>query len=235
MTTTRAKTKTKTKDVSIPLTSGGRVTGRLTSAVATPRVAIALAHGAGSDLDARLLVAVADGLAARGHAVLRFNFPYKERGGKAPDKAPTLEATWRDVAAWLRPRAEKLVIGGKSMGGRYASIVASKGLACGALVFLGYPLHPATKKGAKVDPAKLRDAHLPLVAAPMLFVSGTKDPLCDLALLRPVLARVGPRAELVVVDGADHDLGPPRSKANPRDANDAAVIAAVDAFLSARV
>ncbi|HVY46677.1 MAG TPA: alpha/beta family hydrolase [Minicystis sp.] len=186
--------------VRIAVGGGAEVTGALAGPPDGAPFAISLAHGAGGDMDAPLLVAVAGALAERGYLTLRWNFLYKERGKSAPDPAAVLERTTRAVAAWLRPRARRLALGGKSMGGRYASIAASKGLACDALVFLGYPLHPAGR------PEQLRDAHLPAVAAPMLFVQGTRDPLCRLELLRPVLARLGPRARLYVVEGGDHGL-----------------------------
>ena len=152
-------------------------------------------------MDNPLLVAVAEGLAARGIAVLRFNFPYRERGSKRPDPTKTLVATYRAAADVLRAEAApgaRLVIGGRSMGGRMASLLAAEGYGCDGLVFLGYPLHPAGK------PGQLRDAHLPKVRPPMLFVQGTRDALCDLSLLRPVLARLGTRATLHEIVGGDH-------------------------------
>jgi predicted alpha/beta-hydrolase family hydrolase len=165
-------------------------------------VAFALAPGAGTTMEHPLLVAVAAGLAERGHAVLRFNFGYHERGSKRPDPQKKLLATYRAAAESLRARARgpRLVIGGKSMGGRMASLLAAEGFACDGLVFLGYPLHPPGK------PEQLRDKHLIKVKPPMLFVQGTRDKLCDLALLRPVLARIGPRAALHEVAGGDHSF-----------------------------
>ncbi|HYD49782.1 MAG TPA: alpha/beta family hydrolase, partial [Terriglobales bacterium] len=121
-------------------------------------VTVVLAHGAGNDMSNPLLVAVQAGLAKRGFAVLRFNFPYKERGRKLPDAAKVLEGSYRAVLAHGRDTGwvqGKLVIGGKSMGGRMASHLAGAGEAIDGLVFLGYPLHPAGK------PERIRDAHLP--------------------------------------------------------------------------
>jgi predicted alpha/beta-hydrolase family hydrolase len=92
------------------------------------------------------------------------------------------------------------VLGGKSMGGRIASHLAALGDPCDGLWFLGYPLHPAGQ------PKKMRDAHLADAPCPMLFLAGTRDPLCDLALLRPVIERLGPRATLHVVEGGDHSF-----------------------------
>src|ERR1700690_4358152 len=110
---------------------------------------VVLAHGAGSDMTAPLLVAVADGLARHGFPTVRFNFPYKERGGRAPDPAPVLERCYRAVLAQVRGErglsARRLVIGGKSMGGRMASHLAAAGESVDGLFLLGYPLHPAGK------------------------------------------------------------------------------------------
>ncbi len=167
-------------------------------------VALVLGHGAGADMTHAFLSAVHEGLAARGALVLKFNFAYTEAGRKAPDPPARLLAASRAAAGWLAARPEArgrvLVTGGKSMGGRIASHLAAAGEPTGGLLFLGYPLHPAGQ------PAKLRDAHLAQVRAPMLFVAGTRDPLCDLALLRPVLARLGRRATLAVIADGDHSF-----------------------------
>ena len=171
-------------------------------------VAVVLAHGAGSDMDQPLLRALADALVGRGALVLRFNFAYADAGRGAPDRPPMLLATYRAAVAWLlaQPEAEgrALVLGGKSMGGRMASHLAAQGDACDGLYLVGYPLHPAGR------PEVMRDAHLPEVPCPMLFLAGTRDPLCDLAKLRPVLARIGPRADLVVIEGGDHSFAVPK-------------------------
>lgn len=164
---------------------------------------VVLAHGAGNDMTSPLLVAFADALAERGYATVRFNFPYKERGGRVPDPAPVLEAAYRAVLAQVRADDElqpkRLVIGGKSMGGRMASHLAAAGETVDGLLFLGYPLHPAGK------PEKLRAAHLQRIGAPMLFLAGTRDALCRLDLLRAALAGL-PQATLHVVDDGDHSF-----------------------------
>ncbi|MDX2165527.1 MAG: alpha/beta family hydrolase [Deltaproteobacteria bacterium] len=164
-------------------------------------VTVVVAHGAGTRFDHPFLVAFADGLARHGVDAVRFNFPYTERGGRAPDPAPVLEACYRSVLEAVRADAVlgagRLVIGGKSMGGRMASHLAAAGAVVDGLLFLGYPLHPAGQ------PHKLRAAHLPRISAPMLFLTGTRDALCPLERLRAVLATV-PRAALHVVDDADH-------------------------------
>jgi hypothetical protein len=166
------------------------------------RAALILGHGAGGDHRAKLLAELAERLPARGIAVARFDFTYRRAGKKLPDPMPRLEATYQraieEVVA--RAPAAPVFVGGKSMGGRVASHLAAQGLACAGLVLLGYPLHPAGKK------EKLRDAHLPKVTVPMLFVQGTRDDLCDLDLLRPVLATCGDRPTLHVVADGNHSL-----------------------------
>ena len=167
-------------------------------------VLLVLWHGAGGDVTERSLVAVAAAAANDGALVVRARFPYRVAGKRAPDRMPLLLASAResiDAAAALPNAAgRKLVLGGRSMGGRVASLLVSEGLHADALVFLSYPLHPAGK------PDKLRDAHLPAIRCPMLFVQGDRDTLCDLALLRPVLKKLGKRAELSVFPGADHGM-----------------------------
>jgi predicted alpha/beta-hydrolase family hydrolase len=191
--------------------------------------ALILAHGAGTDMTAPLLVAVAEGLAARGVTVLRFNFLYKELGKKAPDAMPKLELVY--LAAIEAMRAEKpthLFLGGKSMGGRVASMLAAKGVACDGLVFLGYPLYPAGR------PEKLRAVHLTKIKAPMLFVEGTRDPLCDLAVLRPILAGLGKRPSLHVVDGGEHSFELLKSAGRTRESVHVEIITAIHGWIAER-
>jgi predicted alpha/beta-hydrolase family hydrolase len=191
--------------------------------------ALILAHGAGTDMTAPLLVAVAEGLAARGVTVLRFNFLYKELGKKAPDAMPKLELVYRTAIEAMRAeKPKRLFVGGKSMGGRVASMLAAKDVTCDGLVFLGYPLHPAGK------PEKLRAAHLAKIKAPLLFVSGTRDPLCDLTLLRPVLAPLGDRASLHLVDGGEHSFDLLKSAGRTRESVHAEVITAIHAWIAER-
>lgn len=167
-------------------------------------VLLVLWHGAGGDVTERSLVAVAAAAANGGALVVRARFPYRVAGKRVPDRMPLLLASAResiDAAAALPNAAgRRLVLGGRSMGGRVASLLVSEGLHADGLVFLSYPLHPAGK------PEKLRDAHLPAIRCPMLFVQGDRDTLCDLALLRPVLKKLGKRADLSVFAGADHGM-----------------------------
>ena len=207
-----------------------KVTGELSLPVGERSgIGLVLGHGAGGDMHAPLLVAIAAGRAARGHSGLRFNFPYKEAGRRAPDRPEPLEQGYAAAVAALRaaPGLElrRVVLGGKSLGGRVASIVASKGLACDGLVFLGYPLHPPGNKKA------LRDTHLSAVKVPMLFLQGTRDPLCDLGLLRPVVAHLSRRATLHVVDGGDHSLDLPKSYKRDREDVWAELVDSIDDWL----
>ncbi|WP_437970571.1 alpha/beta fold hydrolase [Sorangium sp. So ce260] len=216
--------------LSIPTSDGGAVSGVIHAPRARARrsgVAVVLGHGAGGDMHAPLLVDVARGLEDRGHTVLRFNFPYKELGRKAPDRPEKLEMAYEAAIARLRKeKPERLVIGGKSMGGRIASLLAARAVPCDGLVFLGYPLHPAGKR------APLRDEHLPAIKAPLLFLQGTRDPLCQLDLLRPVLKRLGRRARLHVVEGGDHSLELLKSAGRTGESVLAEILAAIDAWLA---
>ncbi len=179
------------------------------------------AHGAGAPMTHPFMDHVAHGLVDRGTCVLRFHFPYMElaqTSGKrrAPDPAKRLLATWRamlDLVKKMRGSGP-VVIGGKSMGGRMASLLAAAGdapEACG-LVYLGYPLHPAGK------PEKLRAEHLSEVPAPQLFVQGSKDKLCDPKKLRRILKKI-PDARVVLVKGGGHSLA--RSRKRPFEGSDA--------------
>jgi len=196
------------------------------------QVAIVLGHGAGADMSSALLSAVHEALAAAGAFALKFNFAYIEGGRKAPDPPARLVATYRAAVAWLArqpaARGRALVLGGKSMGGRIASHLVALGDPADGLLFLGYPLHPAGQ------PEKLRDAHLAAIRAPMLFVAGTRDPLCDLALLRPVLKKVGRRATLARIDDGDHSFHVRKSSGRDDAAATAEVIAACVQWLARR-
>lgn len=174
---------------------------------------LALAHGAGAPATSPFLETVAQGLCARGLSVMRFHFPYMEamaRGGgrRPPDAQRVLLDCWAavvDLVAAHTPHAP-LVLAGKSMGGRMASMLLAAGRAPRArgAIYLGYPLHPPGRT------EHLRSAHLAEVPVPQLFVQGTRDTLCRLDLLRPVLAPLGARARLHVVEGGDHSLATQR-------------------------
>ena len=175
-----------------------------------------VAHGAGNDMNAPLLSAFCSGLVRAGILTMRFNFPYKERGRKAPDPPHKLEAAWKAAYDFLlrneRGAPRHILGAGKSMGGRIASQMASAGaLPVEKLIFLGYPLHPPGKKD------KLRDAHLYAIRVPMLFFAGTRDPLCDLALLKEVLGRIEAPWSLEVIETGDHSFNVLKSTGTSRD------------------
>jgi len=179
--------------------------GECSALLVRPPDAIALyvlAHGAGADMHHHFMVDFADALARERVATLRYQFPYSEAGARRIDPKPILLATVRSAIACAREHAGDLPLlaGGKSMGGRMTSLTASALPLAGvrALVFAGFPLHPAKQ------PATDRATHLAEVTVPMLFLQGTRDELAELELLRPVVTRLGARATLHVVEGADH-------------------------------
>jgi hypothetical protein len=160
---------------------------------------LVLGHGAGAGHTHPWMIRAADGLAGRGVRVVTFDFPYIEAGRRVPDRGPDLERAFE--SAWQSARASgPMFAGGKSMGGRMTSRAAAaaplEGVA--GLVFLGFPLHPAGQPGVS------RADHLSKVSVPMLFLQGTRDALADLALLEPVVGRLGARATLRVIEHADH-------------------------------
>ena len=165
----------------------------------------AIAHGAGADMRHPFMTGVAEGLSAGGLSVLRFNFPYTDAGRRMPDPPPVLLGTWEAIIREAARRAGglPLVAGGKSMGGRMASMLAAdRGpeFPAQALVFFGYPLHPPGR------PDRLRDAHLSRIRIPMIFIQGSRDALARLDLIEALVARLQPLAHLHVVDGGDHSF-----------------------------
>jgi predicted alpha/beta-hydrolase family hydrolase len=168
-------------------------------------IALILGHGAGAGQTNSFMVSFATALAARGIDAVTFNFAYMENGRRLPDPRDKLEACYRAVIDAARRHGEiggnRLMIGGKSMGGRIASQVAAAGVRdLAGLVFLGYPLHPPGK------PDQLRSKHLPDITAPMLFVQGSRDAFGTPDELRPILRTLTAPAELHIVDGADHSF-----------------------------
>jgi predicted alpha/beta-hydrolase family hydrolase len=175
------------------------------------------AHGAGAGMTHKSMESNAQGLAERGIATLRYQFPYMEKGSKRPDPPRIAHAAVRAAAAEASKLAADLPLfaGGRSFGGRMTSQAQAdsplpevRGLA-----FLGFPLHPAGKPGIE------RAEHLSRVQVPMLFVSGARDALAEMHLLEPVVAGLGDLATLHVVAGADHSLRvPARSGRTPAEA-----------------
>jgi predicted alpha/beta-hydrolase family hydrolase len=183
------------------------------------RACFVFAHGAGAGMTHPSMEAVAHGLAARGIATLRYQFPYMEKGGKRPDPPAVAHAAVRAAvdAAARACAGLPLLAGGKSFGGRMTSQAQAKAPLAGVrgLAFLGFPLHAAGKPGNE------RAAHLPEVHIPMLFLQGSADKLAELDLLKPVIAGLGRLATLHVVEGADHSFHvPKRSGRNDREVMD---------------
>jgi predicted alpha/beta-hydrolase family hydrolase len=170
---------------------------------------VILGHGAGGNMHSEFMSYFQRKIAEAGYACMKFNFPYSQNKRKFPDPQPVLMASYRKAIEAMP--SEKVVIGGKSMGGRIASYVADSDKVCG-LLFLGYPLHAP----GKVD--QLRDEHLYRIQKPMLFISGTKDPFAREDLLLATLKKIGKNAQLHAVDGGGHSLevsrktGPPAAE-----------------------
>jgi uncharacterized protein len=194
------------KPLTIKLADGSTVSGLLDKPKGA-KACLVLAHGAGAGMAHRHMQATAEGLAERGIAVLRYNFPYMEKGGKRPDSPPVAEAAVRAAVAEAAKLAKGLPLfaGGRSFGGRMTSGAQAKEPLPGVvgLVFFAFPLHLAGK------PAVERAKHLSDVKVPMLFLSGSRDPLAELDLLKPVVKKLGPRAKLVLAADADHSFHVP--------------------------
>lgn len=165
---------------------------------------LVLAHGAGAGMRHKFMEEICAKLSDRGIATLRYQFPYMEKGIKRPDSEGVLTATVRAAVAAGKNLADSIPVfaGGKSMGGRMTSLAAAKEALDGVqgLLFFGFPLHAAGKPSAD------RGKHLAEVSIPMLFLQGSRDALADLKLLKPLCHRLGKRAEIFVVDGADHSF-----------------------------
>ena len=180
------------------------------------RACLVLAHGAGVGMTHRSMAAIAGGLADRGVATLRYQFPYMERGGKRVDAPPIAHAVVRKAAAEARRRAGSLPLfaGGRSFGGRMTSQAQALAPLEGVrgLIFFAFPLHPAG------TPSEARAAHLGAITIPMLFLQGTKDQLAEVALLRRTVAKLGGGATLELIDEADHSFHVP-AKTGRKDAD----------------
>lgn len=194
---------------------------------AAAHTTIVLAHGAGAGMDSASMEAFATGLAAEGFRVVRFEFPYMQRRrdtGKrgGPDRPAVLMETWRRVIAAVG--GGRLVIGGKSMGGRIASMIADD-VGVHGLVCLGYPFHPPGK------PEKPRTAHLAELRTPALIVQGTRDPfgkpeeVADYELSAAI--------RVVWLEDGDHSFKPRKSSGRTEEHNIAEAIAAISKFVHA--
>jgi predicted alpha/beta-hydrolase family hydrolase len=160
------------------------------------------AHGAGGHLGDRAMLKAAQAMQGAGLSVVRFNFLYKERKAARPDPMPKLMETVATVAEYARRQLGPgpLFLGGRSMGGRAASMLAADGFSCDGLILLAYPLHPPGQQD------KLRDAHLPQISAPVLCFNGTRDEFCEPDLMKRVLTTVKTRWTMHWIDGADHSF-----------------------------
>jgi len=175
-----------------------------------------MGHGAGGNKSDRSMLAAANALRARGFGVVRFNFVYKEKRSGRPDPMPkcmnVVAAVVEQARAELKPK--KLIIGGRSFGGRAASMLAADGFDADGLLLLAYPLHPEGR------PEQLRDAHLPRIAMPVLCFNGTRDGLCTPSIMESVLKTVKAPWEMHWLEGADHSFHVLKSSGR----NDAAVL-----------
>jgi predicted alpha/beta-hydrolase family hydrolase len=187
--------------LTIPLPSGGSVSGRLQTP-ASVEACYVFAHGAGAGMDHAFMAQISEGLSERGIASLRFNFPFMEQGSKRPDSPALAHAAIRAAVAEAARHMPgvPLFAGGKSYGGRMSTQAQAAEPLPGVkgMVLVGFPLHPAGK------PSTERAAHLNDVKLPMLFLQGTRDALADLDLITQTTAKLGKKASLHIVDGADH-------------------------------
>jgi predicted alpha/beta-hydrolase family hydrolase len=194
-----------------------RVTGLIYAASARNRkmATLLLGHGAGAGQTSDFMVSFARGLSARGIEAVTFNFLYAESGRRAPDRNDRLEDCYRAAieatARHKKLKGNRLLIGGKSMGGRIASQVAARGERVAGLVFLGYPLHPPGK------PEQKRDSHLAAIQAPMLFVQGGRDPFGTPEEVRDVIRRLRLDATVYEVEGGDHSFAVPKKWPVPQE------------------
>jgi predicted alpha/beta-hydrolase family hydrolase len=194
--------------VSAPTPWRVRVGEEETSAIFEPALASAggglfvFAHGAGGHMADRGMLAASERLRGRGLQVVRFNFLYKEKGSSHPDTMPRLKECIAAVASHARREVgpQTLILGGRSMGGRAASMLVADGFSCNGLLLLAYPLHPAGK------PEELRDAHLAKIEVPVLCLNGTRDALCRRDLMDAVVDRLTERWTMHWLEGADHSF-----------------------------
>lgn len=168
-----------------------------------------LTHGAGGDLNGAGLKALSEGMAEADHLSVRVNLPYRDAGRSSPPAAEKSVSGLIEIFEMVRkqfPDSNRWVVGGRSYGGRVASMAVAGGLGVAGLLFYSYPLH---RPG---DPANPRIAHWPEIEVPCLFIEGAVDPFCDLGVLEAQLPRLSVPARLLVVDGADHGLKVAKSR-----------------------
>jgi predicted alpha/beta-hydrolase family hydrolase len=202
-----------TQKLSLAVGDSRRVSALLTMPPRA-RACYVLAHGAGAGMTHPFMASIAEGLAERGIATLRYQFPYMEQGTKRPDPPALAQATVRAAVAEAGRLSLPLVAGGKSFGGRMTSQAQAAAPLPGVrgLAFLGFPLHAAG------SPSNERGAHLSDVQVPMLFLQGTRDALAQIDLVRPLVARLGARATLHLFEHADHSFHVP-ARSGRKDAD----------------
>ncbi len=163
-----------------------------------------IAHGAGYDMNSIFISQLHEGIAKHDILTVKFNFPYMEQGLKAPNTPHVLEETWQQVINSVIEKTgvkrKQIFLSGKSMGGRYATILASKEDLYAGIILFGYPLHAPGK------PDKPRFNHLKVIHEPMLFFQGTRDSLCQLNIFRPLLETLSPKPTLHIIEGGDHSF-----------------------------
>ena len=206
------KTELETRQGSLLVRIGANGSGIVSGLFLKPRRAIAccvLAHGAGAGMRHPFMEAVAEGLAERRVATLRYQFPYMENGRKVPDRPPVATKTVRAAVATAAQAAKGLPLfaGGKSFGGRMTSHAQAEAAlpSVQGLFFLGFPLHPTNIISTK------RAEHLSRVFVPMLFLQGTRDTMANMTAIRPVVDDLGGIAALATIEGADHSFHVPKA------------------------
>lgn len=163
-------------------------------------VVFVCAHGAGGQMNDRSMLTIRDLLTAEGLGIVRFNFLYRAKGSSRPDPMPRLQACWSAVVERVRRelQPDRLILGGRSMGGRAASMLVADGATCDGLLLLAYPLHPP---GAT---DKLRADHLRAITVPVLCFNGTRDAFCERPLMEAVVSKLGSNWHMHWIEGADH-------------------------------
>ncbi len=218
---------TMARTLKIEWAPGEKVTGRLSMPAAgrDTEVGVLLAHGAGAGQDHPFMVQVREGLAAAGYPTLTFNYAYTEGGRRAPDRGPKLLAVHEAAANRLARYSGRVVLAGKSMGGRVGSHLAGdSGWPAAAMVYLGYPLVPMGRGEPRPTD------HLQRIVAPQLFVAGTRDRLSPPARIEALAASL-PEAALIVVDDGDHSFKVPKRTGRTSEEVLDEVIAEVAAWL----
>jgi uncharacterized protein len=223
--------------IAVPITPTEHVTAIVYAAAKNQLgLALALAHGAGGNQTSKFMVDFAQAFAARGIDTITFNFLYSEAGRGLPDRNDKLETCYRNIieahhkGTFGKNVGDKLVIGGKSMGGRIASQVAARNAdGISGLVLLGYPLHPPGR------PDKPRSKHLPDIEVPMLFVQGSRDAFGTPEELRPIIKNLKARADLYIVEGGDHSFKVPKRSSLPQDSVNKGILDHIESWLLRQV